>query len=115
MTCIYIFAFGEYNFKQVNVSGIKIFRAQLLALNLRKVMLNTANIYLFGFILTKCKYIYRYFFYLLKIKEGGGGNQLKLRRFKGGRKKHKWPYISPEMHEYVSILGSRIPWFLQDC
>ena len=34
------------------------FRAQLLALNLHKVMLNAANIYLFGFILTKCKYIY---------------------------------------------------------
>ena len=56
---VYIFAFGEYNLKQVNVSGIQIFRAQLLALNLRKVMLNAANIYLFWFILTKCKYIYR--------------------------------------------------------
>ena len=32
---VYIFAFGEYNFKQVNVIGIQIFRAQLLALNLR--------------------------------------------------------------------------------
>ena len=59
--CVYIFAFGVYNFKQVNVSGIKIFLAQLLALNLRKVMLNAANIYPFGFIRTKCKYIYRSF------------------------------------------------------
>ena len=58
---VYIFALGEYNFKQANVSGIQIFRAQLLALNLRKVMLNAANIYLLGFILTKCKYIYRSF------------------------------------------------------
>ena len=40
---IYIFAFGEYNSKQVNVSGIQIFRAQFLTLNLRKVMLNSAN------------------------------------------------------------------------
>ena len=47
MTSIYIFAFGEYNSKQVNVSAIQIFRAQFLALNLRKVMLNAANIYLF--------------------------------------------------------------------
>ena len=63
MTCIHIciFAFSAYNFKQVNVSGIQIFRAQLLALNLRKVMLNAANIYLFRFILTKCKYLYRAF------------------------------------------------------
>ena len=45
---VYIFAFGEYNSKQVNVSGIKIFRAQFLALNLRKVMLNAVNIYLFA-------------------------------------------------------------------
>ena len=61
MTCIYIFAFGEYNSKQVNVSGILIFCAQFLALNLRKVMLNAANSYLFGIILTICKYIYRSF------------------------------------------------------
>ena len=39
------------------VSGIQIFRAQFLVLNLRKA----ANIYLFGIILTKCKYIFRYF------------------------------------------------------
>ena len=58
---VYIFAFGKYDFKQVNVSGIQIFRAQLLALNLRNVMLNAANIYLFGFILTKCKYIQVFF------------------------------------------------------
>ena len=58
MTFIYIFVFGESNSKQVNVSGIQIFRAQLMALILRKVMLNAANIYLFGIILTKCKYIY---------------------------------------------------------
>ena len=31
---------------------------KFLALHLRKVMLNAANIYLFGMILTKCKYIY---------------------------------------------------------
>ena len=58
---MYVFAFGVYNFKQVNVSGIQIFRAQLLALNLRKVMLNATNIYLLGIIHTKCKYIYRSF------------------------------------------------------
>ena len=54
MTCIYtyVFAFGEYNSKQINVSGIQIFRAQIIALNLRNVMLNAANIYLFGIILT---------------------------------------------------------------
>ena len=46
---------------QVNFSGIQIFRAQFLALHLRKVMLNAANIYLFGNIHTKCKYIYRSF------------------------------------------------------
>ena len=58
---VYIFAFGVYNSKQVNVSSIKIFRAQFLALHLRKVMLNAANIYLFGIIHTKCKYLYRSF------------------------------------------------------
>ena len=58
---VYIFAFGEHNSKQVNVSGIQIFRAQFPALNLHKVMLNAANIYLFGIILTKWKYIYRSF------------------------------------------------------
>ena len=58
---VYIFTFPVYNFKQVNVSGIQIFHAQLLALILRKVMLNAANIHLFGFIHTKCKYIYRSF------------------------------------------------------
>ena len=41
---MYILAFGEYNFKQVNVSGIQIFCAQLLGLNLRKVMFNAANV-----------------------------------------------------------------------
>jgi len=35
----YILAFGVYIPKQENVSGIKIFRAQFLALHLRKVML----------------------------------------------------------------------------
>ena len=55
---VYIFAFGEYNSKQVNVSGIKIFRAQFRSLKLRREMLNAANIYLLGIILTKCKYIY---------------------------------------------------------
>ena len=62
---VYIFSFGQYNFKQINVSGIQIFRAQLLALNLRKVVLNAANIYPFGFILTKCKYKYRSFIMIL--------------------------------------------------
>ena len=54
-----MFAFGEYNSKKVNVSGILTFCAQVLALNLRRVMLNAANSFLFGIILTKCKYIYR--------------------------------------------------------
>ena len=58
---VYIFAFGEYNSKQVNVSGMQIFRAQFLALHLRKVILNAVNIYLFGIIHTKCKCIYRSF------------------------------------------------------
>ena len=56
---VYIFAFGAYNSKQVNVSGIQIFRAQFLGLYFRKVMLNAANIYLFGIKHTKGKYIYR--------------------------------------------------------
>ena len=55
MTCVYVFAFGEYNSKQVNVSGIKIFRAQFQSLKLCKEMLNATNIYLFGIIHTKCK------------------------------------------------------------
>ena len=50
-----------------NVSGIQIFRAQFLALHLRKVMLNAANIYLFGIIHTKCKYIYRSFLALPEV------------------------------------------------
>ena len=58
---MYISAFGVYNSKQVNVSGIQISRAQFLALHLRQVMLNAANIYLFRIIHTKRKYIYRYF------------------------------------------------------
>ena len=57
---VYILAFGVYNSKQVNVSGIQIFPVQFLALHLRTAMLNAANIYLFG-IHTKCKYIYRSF------------------------------------------------------
>ena len=40
------------------------FRAQFQALNLRKEMSDAANIYLFGIIHTKCKYIYRSFVYL---------------------------------------------------
>ena len=47
--------------RKVNVSGIKIFRAQFLALHLRKVVLNAANIYLFETLHTKSKYIYRSF------------------------------------------------------
>ena len=50
-----IFAFGEYNSKQVNVSSITIFHALFQALKLRKEMLNAVNSYLFGIILTKCK------------------------------------------------------------
>ena len=56
---VYIFAFGVYDSKQVIISGIQIFCAQFLALHLRKVMLNAANIYLFKIIHTKYKYIYR--------------------------------------------------------
>ena len=57
---VYIFAFVKYNSKQVNVSVAFKFsqNAEFLALNLCKVMLNVANIYLFGVILTKCKYTY---------------------------------------------------------
>ena len=58
---VYIFAYGDYNSKQVNVSGIQIFRAQFLALHLLKVMLNAATIYQLEIIQTKCKYIYRSF------------------------------------------------------
>ena len=58
---VYILAFGVYNSKQVNVTGIQIFRAQFLALHLRKVMLNAAKIFLFRIIHTKGKYIYRSF------------------------------------------------------
>ena len=58
---VYIFTFGDINSRQVNVGGIKIFRAQFQALKLCKEMLNAANIYLFGIVLTKCKYIYRSF------------------------------------------------------
>ena len=59
--CICIFSFGEYNSKPVNVSGINIFRAQFQSLKLRKEILNATNIYLFGIIFTKCKFIYRSF------------------------------------------------------
>ena len=52
---LYILAFGVHNNEQVNVC------AQFLALHLRKVMLNAANICLFGIIHTKCKYIYMSF------------------------------------------------------
>ena len=45
--------------RQVNVGGIQIFLVQFQALKLRKEILNAANIYLFGFKLTKCKYIDR--------------------------------------------------------
>ena len=51
MTCV--FTFGGINSRQVNVGGIQIFLAQFQALKLRKKMLNAANIYLFGIILTK--------------------------------------------------------------
>ena len=57
MTCV--FTFGGINSRQVNVGGIQIFLAQFQALKLRKKMLNAANIYLFGIILTKWKYIDR--------------------------------------------------------
>ena len=58
---VYIFAFGEYNSKQVNVSAIKYFLAQFKGLELRTENLNAATNYLFGIIFTKCKYIYRSF------------------------------------------------------
>ena len=60
---VYIFAFGAYNFKQVNVSGIQIFCAQLLALNLRKVILNAANIHIPVWICTHQMKIYIQVFY----------------------------------------------------
>jgi len=49
---IHILAFGVYIPKQAIISGrgIQIFRAQFLALHLGKVMLNAANIYLFGIV-----------------------------------------------------------------
>ena len=55
---VYIFAFGEYNSKQVNVSAIKYFLAQFKGLELRTENLNAATNYLFGIIFTKCKYMY---------------------------------------------------------
>ena len=54
---VYTFAFDEYNSKQVNVNGIKIYRAQFQSLKLRNEVLNAANIYLSGIILTNA-YIY---------------------------------------------------------
>ena len=54
---VYIFAFGEFNFQQVNVSCIQRFLVQFLGLELRKKILNAANIYLLGIKLTKCKYL----------------------------------------------------------
>jgi hypothetical protein len=61
---VFIFAFGEFNSKQVNVSGIQDFLAQFEGLELRKENLNVANIYLFVINLTKCKYIDRSYVYL---------------------------------------------------
>ena len=43
---VYIFVFGEYNSKQVNVSGIQHFLAQFQGLELRTENFNAANIYL---------------------------------------------------------------------
>jgi len=43
---VFIFAFCEFNSKQINVSGIQQFLAQFKGLELRKVNLNAANIYL---------------------------------------------------------------------
>ena len=57
---VYIFAFGEYNSKQLNVSGIQHYLA-LYGQELRNENFNAANIYLFGIMLTNCKYIYRSF------------------------------------------------------
>ena len=56
---VYVFIFGEINSRQVNVGGIQIFLAQFQDLKLHKKMLNAANIYLFGIIPTKGKYIDR--------------------------------------------------------
>ena len=58
---IYVFAFGAFNSKQVNVSGIQHFLAQLKGLELRKENLNAANINLSGINLTKFKYLDRSF------------------------------------------------------
>ena len=58
---VYMFAFGEYNSKQVNVSGIQHYFTQIYGQEFRTENLNAANIYLFCIILTKCKYIYRSF------------------------------------------------------
>ena len=44
--CVYIFTFGDFNSKPVNVSGIQHFLAQLKGLEMRKENLNAANIYL---------------------------------------------------------------------
>ena len=52
--------------KQVNVSGIQHYLAQMYGQELRRENLNAANIYLFGIIHTKCKYIYRSFKKYLK-------------------------------------------------
>ena len=60
MTCN-IFTFGKYKSKQVNVSGIQRYLAQIQGKQLRTENLNAANIYLLEIMLTKCKYtrIYR--------------------------------------------------------
>ena len=58
---ICIFAFGEYNSKQVNVSGIQHYLAQIYGQEFCTENFNAANIYLFWIILTKCKYIYKSF------------------------------------------------------
>ena len=64
---IYIFAFGEYNSKQVNVSDIQHFLAQFKGLELRTENSNATNIYLFGIIFTKCNYINRSFHLVVMI------------------------------------------------
>ena len=69
---VYILAFGLYNSKQVNVSGIQIFSAHFLALHLRKVILNAANIYLELYtpnanIYTFCIFAFNYYSYNIYI------------------------------------------------
>ena len=61
-------------------------------------MLNAANIYLYGFILPKCKYIYRSF-----------ANNQPIRTLRGN-----FLQICPQIWLLSGLVDSRIPGFLQD-